>query len=75
VGTLPFVAGTFVNWMTLPFVEEASSIASCTYLYKLQKQTFKNRRSQKQTSLPSMDTNKTGLVAVTQFDSNDAHEA
>jgi hypothetical protein len=56
-----------------PFVEEASS--SCTYLYKLQKQTFKNRRFQKQTSLPSMDTNKTGLVAVIQFDSDDAHEA
>jgi hypothetical protein len=26
VGTIPFVEGTFVNWMTLPFVEEASSI-------------------------------------------------
>jgi hypothetical protein len=26
VGTLPFVEGTFVNWMTLPFVEEASFI-------------------------------------------------
>jgi hypothetical protein len=74
---LPFVEGTFVNWMTLPFVEEASSIdALLVHIYKLQKQTFKNRHSQKQTSLPSMDTNKTGLVAVTQFDSDDdAHEA